>query len=162
MSLAHPTPAKIFSYGIIASSGFDDKNLLPELFEGHLNSIGHIYTNGANPFVLDFARNYGIPHTVFPLTAHRSLPWSTSRIVEASDAVYVIANEESKSAKIVLEQCERRAKKDAKFKYKLVGFDSVGFWKGKVFKAKEILACATPEDGARNLWMNSVGEALEK
>ena len=162
MSLSSPVPPRQFTYGLLVSKAFDHADLLTESFPS-LDAIGHLHTNGENAIVSAFARDHGIPLTVWPLTGSRCAPWAISRVVESSDAVYIIADAESTSAHLAVETCEKRAARDERFKWKLIPFEPVGVWKARCFKAKEILACATPEDAKQegNLWMKSVGKALD-
>lgn len=162
MSLSSPVPPKVYSYGLLLSKSFDQSDLLSDTFPS-LDAIGHLHINGDNQSVSSFARDHGIPLTIWPLTGSRCAPWAISRVVESSDAVYIFADEGSKSAKLAVEACEKRAKNDAAFKWKKISFDPITIWKNRVFKAKEILACATTDDLKLegNLWMKSVGKALE-
>lgn len=165
MSLSTPIPPKQFSYGILTSKSFDDPDLLFSLFSGHFDSVAHIYTNAATDpdadLVSRFCRQNGIPYTVFPIIGHRNQPWAISRIVENSDAVYIIADEESQSAALAVKECERKGAKDSAFKWKLIPFEPAVRWKMRVFRAKEILACMSKEELKDSLWAKSVGKALE-
>lgn len=162
MSLSTPVPPPQFNYGVLVSKAFDHADLLTSTFPS-LDAIAHLHTAGENATVLQFVRDYGLTLTCYPVTGGKCAPWAISRVVEASDAVYVIADEGSKSARLAVETCERRAKSDEKFRWKLIHFDPVECWRNRVNKAKEILACATPDDASMetNQWFKSVGKALD-
>ena len=163
MSLSDPKPVKTFKLGIVASKSLDDPGFLPDLLADKLTVISHIYTNGANPLVTAFALEHGIPYTVYPITAGRGLPLSTRDIVVASEFVYIISTPDSKSAKQVEKVCAQwQAEQPEVFKgYKVLEYDSVSFWRQKVCKTAEILACMSKEDIERNGWFKSVSEAIE-
>lgn len=160
MSLSTPTPPKRYGYGIIPSKSFDAPDLLEDLFIDKLDSVGHIYTNGASDLVARFAAAHGFPYTVFPLTGGKGLLWSTDCIIERADRVYVIASEESKSAAQVMQICAKRASEDEKFKYKLIPFEAVSHWKDIVFSSKEILHAATRDEIDKNPVLKSLAKVL--
>jgi hypothetical protein len=152
MSLVNKEAAT-FNLGIIASKNLDDPEFLNDLLGEKLDKIGHLFLNGANSLVTDFARENGVTYTVFPINK-RSLPWSNSRIIESSDFVFIIASDESKSAKSAEEECQKRAAKEGinnlglkrKFAYKVVGFEPISHWRDKICKISEVLAATTKED----------------
>jgi hypothetical protein len=129
---------------ILASTSLEDPTLissLPALLPENLAAVSHIVTNGANELVTQFAALNGVPFSVYPLTGGGSLPGSTAQVLETADLVYLIHDECSKSAGLILEACK---KKEAK--YKVIRFDPVDYWKLKACRAKEILDAASKED----------------
>jgi hypothetical protein len=132
MSLSNP-PNK-FNLGIIAAKNLDDPEFLDNLLSKNLDKIAHIYTNGANQIVLDYARENGVICTIYPINS-RCVQWSNSKIMEASDFVFLISNEESKSTKLAQEECEKEVSKNKrKFSYRMVFFDPVSNLKSKIAK----------------------------
>jgi hypothetical protein len=162
MSLSDPKPVKTFKLGVIASKSLDDPGFLPDLLGDKTDVISHIYTNGANPLVTSFALEHGIPYTVYPITAGRGLPLSTRDIVMASEFVYIISTPDSKSASQVEKVCAQwLAERPDVFKgFKVLEYDSISHWKGKVCKAAEILACMSKEDTEKNGWFHSIMKAI--
>ncbi len=152
MSLAAPI-VKQFSYAIFASKNLDDPQFLPDQLGGNLSSIAHIYTNGANRLVEDFAREHGIPCTIHPLQGSNLLT-STHAILAVVDAAYIVADDASKSAGQIREMCESKG-----VPYKLFPFEPASHWKLKVCRAQEILA-ALPKE-LEDEWAGTVG-ALRK
>lgn len=160
MSLLNP-PSKL-NVGIIASKNFDDPDFLEDLFFGKIDKIGHINTNGANYLILDFARENGIIYTVYPINC-RSLPWSNSRIIESSDFVFIISNENSKSARLAEEECKKEKSKNKRnFNYKIVSFNPVENWKAKVEKIKQITDSFTDEQLNQNNSLNLIKVIIDK
>lgn len=156
MSLATPIPPKTFRLGIVAAKNLDDPSFLDELVGENTPVVSHVYTNGANPLVFAFAADHGIPLSVFPLTGGRSLPWSTSRIIENSDFVFVVGTSSSKSAGQVVTACVA-----AGVKHRLVQYDPCTHWREKVVKAAALLAVMTPEDVERGgAWVAAIKESL--
>lgn len=153
MSLTAP-PVKQFAYAIFASKNFDDPDFLAEQIGGNLAAIGHVYTNGANQFVIDFAAGNGIPVTIFPLRGS-SLPASTHQILEKVDAAYIVADDASKSAAQIKETCEKKG-----IGHKWLTFEPITHWKTKVLRAQEILA-ALPKGDLDESWKGVI-EALRK
>ncbi len=152
MSLTPATP-KQFRYAILSAKNFDDPSFLAEQIGGNVANIGHIYTNGANRLVEDYARSNGIPCTVYPLEGSNLLT-STHLILNESDAAYIIEAEGSKSAGQIKTMCEEKG-----IGYKLFPFEPCSHWKLKVCRAQEILA-ALPEE-LENEWAGTVA-ALRK
>lgn len=144
---------KRFRYAVFASKNLDDPQFLPDQLGTNLPSIGHIYTNGANRLVEDFAREHGIPCTTHPLQSSNLLT-STNAILAEVDAAYIVADDASKSAGQIREMCESKG-----VPYKLFPFEPVTHWKLKVCRAQEILA-ALPEE-LENEWAGTVA-ALRK
>lgn len=151
MSLQSP---KLFNLGILASKGFDDPDFINELTLEHLGSIGHIFTNGANKLVTDFAQQNGIPFTVFPLIG-RSLPWSTSQILDHVEFVYIIASPESKSANQIQVDCVKRH-----IKHRVVPYDPFTHWQEKLGKVAEILSATTREEIEHNDTLKAIWRAV--
>lgn len=144
MSLETPPPVKTYRLGVVAAKNLDDPSFLSDLISENVPAISHLYTNGANALVTDFAREHGIPYTVFPLNGGRSLPWSNSRIVETSDFVYVIGTTSSKSAGQAVAACVA-----AKVKHRLISYDPCTHWRERVQAMGAALAVITPADAAR-------------
>lgn len=145
MSLSNPTPVKQFNLGLIVSRSFDHPALLDDLFGPHLESIGHVHTNGALPgarFVEDWCRANRLSVTT---VAGEHTFAGVARIVEASDSVYVITEGESKVAAFALKECVVKERK-----HKLVTYEAVDHWHEAVCKAREIVAAqeVTEENGA--------------
>ncbi len=138
MSIAPPPPSQ-YTIGVIAAKTLDDAEYLNDLLGEKVANIAHVYTNGANPLVVDFARENGIPCTVYPINAGRGLPWSNDQIISVSQFVYVIGSEESKSAGQALVQCEREKERRPTFRHKLLQFEAINHWRSKVCRAAEIL-----------------------
>jgi hypothetical protein len=132
MSIQTIQPPKTYRLGIIASKSFDDPDFLEKHLSEVVSKISHINTNGINSLSENFAKDYGIPYTVFPICS-RSAPWSNSRIIENSDFVYIISTPDSKNSKLAKEECERK-----KIKYKFFIHDSISFWKNKVKELQEV------------------------
>lgn len=139
MSLT-PAAPKQFRYAILSAKNFDDPSFLAEQIGANLANIGHIYTNGANRLVEDFARENGIPCTVYPIQGSNLLT-STHLILNAVDAAYIIDAEGSKSAGQIKAMCEEKG-----VGYKLFPFEPCSHWKLKVCRAQEILAAADEKD----------------
>ena len=140
MSLETVTPIKQHRLGIVAAKNLDDSGFLEELLGENISVISHINTNGANQEVVNFARDHGIPCTIYPLIG-RSLPWSNARILDNSDFVYIIGTTESKSAGQTVAECKLR-----KIKHRLIHFDSCAHWRDKVQAIGGVLAAFTAED----------------
>lgn len=138
MSIAPEAP-RLFNLGLVCAKTMDDAEYLNDLLGEKVPHIGHLYTSGANDLVVAWARENGIVCTVYPINAGRGLPWSNSRIIEASDFVYVIGSEESKSAGQAVLQCEREKERRPAFKHRLVAFEAINHWRAKVCRASEIL-----------------------
>lgn len=155
MSLAAPVPPKQYPIAILASTSLEDETLIPTLLGENITAVSHIYTNGANSLVTQFAASYGIAFTIYPLTGGASLPGSTNAILEHVRFAYVIVDGASKSGKLIIETCEKKA-----IQHKVVKFDPVDYWRFKVHKAREILAGATKEDVAASVHLQSVVKAL--
>lgn len=153
MSLTTPAPVKRFNYAIFASRNLDDPAFLGEQIGGNLVNIGHIFTNGANQLVEQFARENGITCTVAPLQGS-NLFTSTHTILEQVDAAYIVADESSHSAAQIKEMCEKKA-----VGYKLLPFEPITHWRTKVLRAQEILAAADWTDPDSVL---SIADALKK
>ncbi len=132
MSLT-PAAPKQFAYAILSAKNFDDLSFLAEQIGANLANIGHIYTNGANRLVEDFARSNGIPCTVYPLEGSNLLT-STHLILNEADAAYIIEAEGSKSAGQIKALCEEKG-----VAFKLFPFEPCSHWKLKVLRAQEIL-----------------------
>lgn len=155
MSLNTPPVPKQYRLGIVASCALDDPDFLTELISDKAPSISHIYTNGANKLVSDFAAAAGIPCTTFPLTGGRSLPWSTSHILDNAEFVYIVADPASKSAVQVALACEAR-----KVKHRLVPYTPYTHWAEKAGKVSQILAALSPDDLAANETLKAIRKAI--
>jgi hypothetical protein len=156
-----PPPVPTFSYGIITSASFDAPHILIDLFTGKFESVGHIYTNDATELVYRFACSNGFPTTTYPIHGGRSLPWSLANVIGASDAVYIIADEESKSAGMAAVLCERRAKRDEKFKWKIIPFDAAAHWREQVGRVDEIIQSITQDDMRANPTLAAIAKVLK-
>lgn len=157
MSLA-TTPAKPlhqWRLGIVAAKDFDSRDFLEDLIGGNLGAISHVYTNGANQLVVDFAIANGLPITIYPIAGGRGLPASTCDILANSDFVYIIATPESKSAATIKAGCEAR-----KLRHKLVSYESITHWREKVGKVAEILAAMPEEERQANEWAEAIWRTL--
>lgn len=159
MALSTTQPIRQYNLGIICSKNFDNPDFLFDLLNKNLVAIKHIYTNGANQLVTDFAKENGISYTVYPINC-RSLPWSNSRIIESSEFVFILGDEESKSAKIANEDCERHKIKNPKFSYRFVKFDPIQPWKQKVIEINEIINLISKEDLEKNDALKAIAKAL--
>lgn len=154
--------AVTFNLGVIASKNLDDGEFLNNLLGEKLDKIGHLFLNGANSLVTDFARENGVTYTVFPINK-KSLPWSNSRIIESSDFIFIIASDDSKSAKSAEEECKKRVEKEAgnqaikrKFAYKVVMFEPISHWRDKVCRISEVLTATTKEDLEKNSALKAI------
>jgi len=155
MSLSAPVPIKQFAIAILASTSLEDPEFIPFLVAEHLPAISHIYTNGANDLVMRFAASHGIPVTIHPLTGGKSLPQSTSQILENVKFAYIIADESSKSAPQIIAACEKNG-----VKHKLVRFDPVDYWRLKCCKISELIQAIPKEDVLNNVWLKSISKIL--
>ncbi len=155
MSLNAPAPVRTFRVGIIAAKNLDDPQFLPDLVGENLGAIEHLYTNGANALVTDFARENGIPCTVFPIAGGRGLPWSTSRVIFHSEFVYIIATPESKSTPQVAGACEAKGTK-----YKVVPYEPLARWKQSVEKTREIISAMSKDELAASPYAQAILQAL--
>lgn len=153
MSLS--TALKQYSLGLICAKNLDDRDFLSELIGGNVSLVSHIYTNGANPLVLDYAQAHGIPYTTFPLTGGRSLPWSNSEVISHSDFIYVVATPDSKSAGAAIAECVKQKKK-----HRLISYEPINHWRGKVCKIQEILDAMPREDLQANEWTAAMMKVL--
>jgi len=131
---------KRFRIGVIASKSFDDPDFLSERLGPHLDQIIHLYTNGVNPLVTEFARINGVSYSVFPPNRGNSIIWSNNRIIENADKVYILAAPGSSSAKMAEEECRKKG-----VKFELIEREPVGHWKQKALAAGEVLD-AIPKD----------------
>ena len=136
-----PPPPPQYAIGIICSKALDDPDVLPELIGPHLAAISHVYGNGANKLVADFAASHGLILTTFPLTGGRSLPWSTSLILDHSDFVYIVADPSSKSAISAAEACVKR-----EVKHRVIPFSPYMHYAEKMGKVAEILSAISKEE----------------
>ncbi len=156
MSLTTPPQVKQYRLGVIAAKTLDDPGYLDELLGDKTETISHLYSNGANPFVAQFAADHGLPLTTFPLTGGRSLPWAISRIIENSDFVYIIGTPQSKSAGQAATECELR-----KVKHRLIQFEPCQYWKDKAMDVAEFITAMTAEDVERaGPWLTAVKELI--
>lgn len=160
MSLDHTPPAALYNLGVIAAKDFDSHDLLTETLGPKLPTIRHLYTNGANGLITDFARENGITHTVFPITGGRGLPASTRDIVDASEVVLIIATPLSKSAKQVEAACAEKEKKSPEFKWRVIQYDPIDHWRSKVCKIAEIVAGMPEEERVKDAWAKAVWRIL--
>lgn len=158
MSLNTALPT--FRLGLLASKDFDSPQLLEDVFGPKVEQISHLFTNGTNPLIEAFARSHGITHTVYPVSGGRGLPASTRDIVDASEAVVIIASPDSKSAEQIAAICAAKAAKDESFTWRLQPYDPIQVWKGRVCKAQEILSCMTREELKDSAWAKQVEGAL--
>ncbi len=155
MSLATVTPIPQFALGIIASKTLDDAQFIPDLIGANVAAISHIYTNGANPLVAQYAQDHGIPNTVYPLTGGSNHLTSTGLIAEKVVKVYLIADGQSKSATQVEEVCKQKGVTCRRF-----GYEAAAHWREKVCKTAEILAGMTDEERKANPWAASAWKAI--
>lgn len=155
MSLSNPEPPRTYSIGIIASKSLDDANVIPEYFLGKISNISHIYTNGANDLVAKFAADNSLPITTFPITGDKSLPLSLTQIAENVNFALIVADENSKSAKMAVDTF---AKKN--ITYKVINFEPSTHYREKLCKIAEIVAVMTPEDRQKNEWVRAIEHIL--
>jgi hypothetical protein len=170
MSLINTPPVPQYSLGILAAKDFDSRDLLDDLLAAKVETIQHLYTNGANALVTDFAMRSGIPFTVYPVSGGKGLPWSTREVVEASEVVLIIATPESKSAAQIVKACrerEARLKAGAQrqldageavttFKWREIPYEPISHWREKVCQVEEALAALTEEDVAASDFARAV------
>lgn len=159
MGLSTTEPIRQYNLGIIAARNLDNSDFLSDLIGKNIPSIAHIYTNGANFLILDFSRENGISYTVFPINC-RSILWSNAKIIESSDFVYIIGDEDSKSAKIAQEACEKHKAKNPKFVYKTIKFDPISPWKQKIIEITEIVNMIPAEDLDKNEALKAIAKVL--
>lgn len=157
MSLENTQPAHTYRLGLLCSRDFDSRDLLDDMLGAKLATISHLYTNGVNALVTDWARENGLPYTVYPISGGRGLPASTRDVVEASDVVLIIASAESKSAEQIATICRDRAARERRahealpdnpepvFKWRLQEYEPINHWRAKVQQVAEIVE-AVPED----------------
>lgn len=138
------TPPAKFKLGIIAAKTFDDAEFLEEKLGPHLGKLGQLFTNGVNKTVMDFALANGVVHTVFPIHAGNTAPWSNSRIIENSDKVYILSTPNSHNSVKAKTECERQGKP-----YEVFEFEPLLHWKEKVCQVQEILE-SLPKDENNN------------
>ncbi len=159
MSLSTPTPVRKFALGIVCSRSFDRPTVLHDLLGDKLDRVSHIYSIGALPggrVVEDFAREHGIDFTVYPSTQHTFR--AVSRVIEASEFVYILSDGESKMAAFAKTECEKRAAleqaeveanqrdKGTAFRFKEVAYDAVTLWRERVGQVAEVLAAIPKEE----------------
>lgn len=159
MSLSTIEPIRQYNLGIICSKSLDNPDFLFDLIYKNLAVIKHIYTNGANSLVTDFAKENGISYTVYPINC-RSLPWSNSRIIESSEFVFILCDDDSKSAKLAKDDCEKHRLKNPKFSYKIVKFDPIQPWKQKMVEVTEIINLIPKEDLEKNEALKAIAKIL--
>lgn len=104
------SPARKFRIGIIASKSFDSPNWFEKRFTPNVDKISHLYTNGVNQLVIDFAKSAGLACTIYPIKGN-SAPWSNSRIIENSDKVYILATPDSHNSQQAKSECEKQGVK---------------------------------------------------
>lgn len=158
MSLSNP-PSK-FNLGVIAAKNLDDPEFLDNLLSKNIDRIAHIYTNGANQLVINYARENGIICTIYPINS-RCIQWSNSKIMESSDFVFLISNEDSKSTKLAEEECEKEvAKNKRKFSYRVVCFDPVSNIKNKLAKIKEVIDTMKEDEVDQNTHLKAIKKII--
>lgn len=158
MSLSTPVQPRKFALGLIVSRSFDRPTVLHDLLGDKLDRVSHIYSIGAGDghAVIDrFCRDNGLDHTVFPATQHTFR--AVSRVIEASEFVYILSDGESKMAAFAKQECGNRAALEqaeveanqraagTAFRFKEVAYDAVAHWRTLVGQVQEILA-AVPKD----------------
>jgi hypothetical protein len=134
------TTTKTYNIGIISSKGLDDPDFLQELIGDNIKFIEHIYTNGVNKLVLDFAHNNGIPYTIFPLV-NKNIFWSTAKILENVEFVYLISSPESQSTTKIYEECLKK-----KIKTKIIPYVPYTHWQQKVEEFGKVMAAIPKEE----------------
>jgi len=155
MSLSNTEPPKTYPVGIIASKSLDDANVIPEFFLGKISGIAHIYTNGANDLVAKFAADNSLPITTFPITGDKSLPLSLSQIAENVSFALIIADENSKSAKMAVDTFVKKG-----ITHKIINFEPSTHYQEKLCKIAKIVAVMTPEDRQKNEWVRAIERVL--
>lgn len=153
MSLT-PTPPPQLRLGIIASRNLDAPEFLHDLLSEKVAAIFHLYTNGVNPLVTEFALEHGLPHTVFPAQCSNTLK-SNGQIVSSSDFVLIISDQDSKNAPLVKKECEEKG-----VKHRIVLYDSASFWKTKMAKVKSLVEGATKEELEASVALRAIGRAV--
>lgn len=163
MSLSGTASGLKYNLGILASKDFDSRDLLWDTLSDKLETIRHVYTNGVNPLVMEFARNYGIPYTVYPVHGGRGLPASTHDVVDASDFVLVIATPESKSVETITKICAEKVGKPLSegripFKWRVIPYEPYSHWCAKVQRIGEIVGALGKDELATNEWARAVAK----
>lgn len=153
MSLANPV--KTFRIGIIASVAFDHPHWLDEKLGANLDKIAHLYTNGVNRHVLDWARVNGLPFTCYPPYNGVSVLTSNNQIIASSDKVFILATPESRNGKVVAEECCKRS-----VQHELAEFEPLAYWKERVCRAQEIIGGADNADIEANPTLKALKAAL--
>ncbi len=157
MSLSTPTPVRKFALGVVCSRSFDRPTVLHDLLGDKLDRVSHVYSIGALPggaVVEEFARTNGIDFTVYPSTQHTFR--AVSRVIEASEFVYILSDGESKMAAFAKTECEAKValvKREQEqqinagrvFTFKEVAYDAVTLWRETVANVGEILS-GVPKD----------------
>lgn len=159
MSLTNTPDIPQYSLGLLCAKDFDSRDTLWDLLGGKLETIKHLYTNGANVLVTDFAREHGLAYTVFPIQG-RGLPASTRDVVDASEVVLIISTPSSKSARQVAEVCKARAKVDPEFKWRSIDYSPIDHWRTKVCRISEIMEGMSAEDRKESPWAQSVAKVV--
>ena len=154
MSLATPEKPPQYPVAILASKNFDDPSFLEEVVGASILNVSHVYTNGANKLVADFAACNGLPCTVFPLT-HSNLLKSTGLIIEQVAFVYIISTLDSKSAAIIEDLCVKASRK-----FKVIPYEPYGHWCEKVCKVNEILDAMPKEELEKDGWAKAARRVL--
>lgn len=161
MSLENITPIVRYNLGILAAKDFDARELLWDNLGAKLQYVRHIFTNGTNPLVCEFAQENGIAYTVFPVSGGRGLPASTHEVVEASDYVLLISTPGSKSAGMIAEKCAAKAARpvkvdEPKFGWRTIEYDPYTHWREKVEQVREIMGTMSKAERAENPWVQAI------
>jgi len=151
-----------YALGILAAKDFDNPQMLDDLLGAKLKSIAHLYTNGANPLVTQFALENGLSYTVFPINAGRGLPLSTRQVVEASEVVLIIATPKSHSTKQIANECNERSDKDPAFKWRTIEYEPVTYWREKVGRVAEFIGNMDKDEIEANPWTQDVQKIIQK
>lgn len=159
MSLSTTPTVQQYALAVLASKDFDSRDLLDDTLGPKLAQIRQLLTNGANGLVCEWALTNGVPYSVIPIQG-RGLPASTRDIVDAAEVVLIIASAGSKSAGQVAAICVAKAKRDAAFKWRQQVYEPIDYWRGKVGKVSEIMACLNRDELAANAWAQSVWKEI--
>lgn len=145
-----------FPVAIICSKSLDNAAFIPDLVGANVAAISHLYSNGANPLVAQFAADHGIPHTIFPLTGGRSFPWALTQILEHAQFVYVIGDQHSHGSEQAIQACIAKG-----IQFKEVVYDSVAHWKEEMVKMQEQTDKMRVEVAEVNVRLAKVSEIVD-
>lgn len=136
--LEHKNQIKTYTVGVIAPRTFNDVTLLHDVFADKLAQLSHIVTNNVvagGETVQNYARNIGIPFSVFPITAQAGgVLMSNAKIINQSDFIVIFHDGESKNTLNAKVECEKRAKK-----YRIIDFTPLPSRQNDIDKCKTLI-----------------------